>query len=238
MANTPCVSKLQTIRIQRFKRIEDAPITLNDVNVLVGANNSGKSSIIQALHFGIGILQTIRLNHNWSPIATNLSISLSPQQLIYCPSEDVYALGPKGQLFEDQARAIRFLYTLENGNEFSISIRKGRNRNILAVVDNPIVAYEFSSLENPYTVFSPGLAGISKKENYVSDGVLLRTIARGDANLVLRNILLRLWGTDKWTNLIEDLHYVFPELELEVRFVLTTDEFISVEAKTPETDRS
>jgi len=34
---------------------------LKGVNVLVGGNNSGKSSIIQGLHFGVGLLQTIAL---------------------------------------------------------------------------------------------------------------------------------------------------------------------------------
>ena len=52
---------LQSVRIQRFKRITDASIDLTGVNVLVGGNNSGKSSIIQGLHFGIALLQTIGL---------------------------------------------------------------------------------------------------------------------------------------------------------------------------------
>jgi predicted ATPase len=47
--------QLKSVRIRRFKRIDDASIDLKDVNVLVGGNNSGKSSIIQGLHFGIGL---------------------------------------------------------------------------------------------------------------------------------------------------------------------------------------
>src|ERR1039457_2980741 len=48
--------RLQSVRIQRFKRIKDASIDLKTVNVFVGGNNSGKSSLIQGLHFGIGLL--------------------------------------------------------------------------------------------------------------------------------------------------------------------------------------
>jgi len=55
------MSQLQSVRLQRFKKIVDAPFDLGEINVLVGANNAGKSSVIQALHFGIGVLQTIRL---------------------------------------------------------------------------------------------------------------------------------------------------------------------------------
>jgi energy-coupling factor transporter ATP-binding protein EcfA2 len=228
---------LQSIRIQRFKRIDDAPVALSDVNVLVGANNSGKSSLIQALHFGIGLLQTIRLNHNWGDV-TELSTSLSPQQLIYCPSEDVYAIGPRGRLREELTQAVVLTYTLLSGEVTTVSMRKGRNRNIVVAVTNARVAKELSSLELPYSVFSPGLAGISKKEAYVSDGVLLRTLARGDANLVLRNILLRLWQTEGWQKLIDDLHFVFPGVELNVDFNLGTDEVISVDVRLPETQNS
>ena len=57
----PTKNRLQSIRLQRFKRINDAAMDLKGVNVLVGGNNSGKSSIIQGLHFGVGMLQTIAL---------------------------------------------------------------------------------------------------------------------------------------------------------------------------------
>ena len=96
------------------------------------------------------------------------------------------ALG--GVLLEKLESAIKIVFTLTSGEQPAVSVRKGRNRNILVSVGNAIAAKELSSLEKPFSVFSPGLAGIAKTEHYVSDGVLLRMIARGDANLVLRNI--------------------------------------------------
>ena len=47
-------------------------------------------------------------------------------------------------------------------------------------------------LTNPFTIYAPGLAGIAKEERYQSPGVVRRIVARGDANLVLRNVLLML----------------------------------------------
>ena len=38
---------LQSMRIRRFKRINDAAIDLAAVNVFVGGNNAGKSSLIR-----------------------------------------------------------------------------------------------------------------------------------------------------------------------------------------------
>ncbi|MDA8349699.1 MAG: AAA family ATPase, partial [Pseudomonadota bacterium] len=93
------MSSLQNVRLQRFKRIRDAAFDLRRVNVLVGGNNAGKSSIIQGLHFGIGLLQSIALADKSlnATSADTLSTSLNPNQLIYSPSEDVYALGPDGR---------------------------------------------------------------------------------------------------------------------------------------------
>jgi ABC-type multidrug transport system ATPase subunit len=223
------MEKLKSIRIQRFKRISDAPLDLEDVNVLVGGNNSGKSTIIQGLHFAVGLLQTIALSGDWG---ISGSTSLNPIQLIYSPSEDVYALAPNGKLLEPQEKAINFELTLTTGKSCSVSVRKGRNRNILVAVKNLPVAKSISSLEKPFSVFSPGLAGISKRENYVSDGVLFRTLARGDANLVLRNILYRLKQQPSWPQFLTDLRDVFPKLDIKIKFEEGTSEFIEVSLRT------
>src|SRR6266542_6642114 len=80
-----------------------------------------------------------------------------------------------------------------------------------------------------FSIFSPGLAGIAKRENYVSDGVLLRSLARGDANLILRNILYRLSGSpERWSNFLSDLTEVFPGIEIAIAFIKSTSEFIEV----------
>jgi energy-coupling factor transporter ATP-binding protein EcfA2 len=224
------MNKLQSVRLQRFKRISDAPFDLSNMNVLVGANNSGKSSIIQGLHFGIGLLQIIRLITRTPKFPP--AISLNPTQLIYSPSENVYALGAGAKLVENEKQAVNIEFVLSSGDKCTITVKKGRNRNIQVAVENTATASTLASLENPFSIFSPGLAGISKAENYVSDGVLLRTLARGDANLILRNILLRLWEKEEqWQALHDDLHEIFPGIELFVQFNRETDEFISVRIK-------
>jgi hypothetical protein len=97
---------------------------------------------------------------------------------------------------------------------------------------NLAVAKSISSLDKPFSVFSPGLAGISKRENYVSDGVLFRTLARGDANLVLRNILYRLKQQPSWLQFLTDLRDVFPKLDIKIEFDEGTAEFIEVSLRT------
>lgn len=217
------MSSLQSVRIQRFKRIEDASFDLDAINVLVGANNSGKTSIIQGLHFAIGVLQSLKLSEG-----VKASSTLSPTQLIYSPSESIYYLAKGKQLVQDKAQAIAVNFTLTSGESCEIKIIKGKNKNIFVEVASVETAKMISDIKAPFSIFSPGLAGIAKNETYLSDGVLLRTLARGDANLVLRNILLRLWQKPEWDTFIQDLHEVFPETHIKVSFLPETDEHIQV----------
>ena len=104
--------------------------------------------------------------------------------LLYSPCADLYALGFGGQLLEKPESAIEVSFVLGDGGKIDLTIRRGRNGNIHVNIENVPVARTLASLENPFTIYSPGLAGIAKSEEFISNGVLLRTIARGDANLV------------------------------------------------------
>lgn len=227
-------SALQSVHIKRFKSIQDAPFDVAAINAFIGANNSGKSTLAQVLHFVVGLFQSIGLADRWGNGAT-VAISLSPGQLLYAPCANLYALGYGGQLIENPASAIEVSLVLEDGQKIAVTIRKGRNGNIHVNIDNVPAAQSLGSLEQPYTIYSPGLAGIARHEEYISNGVLLRTIARGDANLVFRNILLRLSDkehTTAWEAFLEDLQKLFPEIGVDVVYDAATDEHVMVYANT------
>jgi energy-coupling factor transporter ATP-binding protein EcfA2 len=221
-------SSLTAVHVKRFKGIKDAPFDVSAINAFIGANNSGKSTLAQIIHFGIGIFQSIQLAARWGN-KTSVALSLSPTQLHYSPCADLYALGFGGQLIEAPESAIELALVLSHGEKVALVIRKGRNGNIHVDVDNVDAARKLSSLESPFTIYSPGLAGIARSETYISNGVLLRTIARGDANLVLRNILLRLSDDghqEAWLEFLGDLKQLFGDLNIEVKYNKDTDEHI------------
>ncbi|MDH4239561.1 MAG: AAA family ATPase [Phycisphaerae bacterium] len=223
---------LRTVHIKRFKNIEDAPFDLDKINVIVGANNSGKSSILQAIHFAIGTIQSMNLQGFLSGGGGSRRQTVDPSKLIYVPSENVHALGSGGRLWEDAHKSVQIELTLDSGNVIGMSVLKGRNRNIQVSLSDVSTARSIANLEQPFTIFTPGLAGIAKAEQHVSDGVLLRTIARGDANIVLRNTLLRLWdertSNENWNKFIFDLKEIFPSIDIQVKYATRTDEFINV----------
>src|ERR1700743_1411158 len=95
------MSRISSVTIRRFKRLGEIQLDLNNVALLIGANNSGKSSILQAIHFAVSIAQSARLvgeGVSWRNDVFELSFN--PSQLIYTPVADVLSLASGGTLQE------------------------------------------------------------------------------------------------------------------------------------------
>lgn len=185
------MSKLQLIRLKRFKQLKEFELRLDDTTVLIGANNAGKSSALQALHFAVAIAQTAKLvgeGVRWG--ADKFELSFNPTQMLYAPVADVLSLAHGGSLTESAAQQIEIEVVLVNGESCQLTVRRGRNRNIQVSLKGRKLGERLMDLSRPFTVYAPGLAGIAKDERYMSPGVVRRVVARGDANLVLRNVLL------------------------------------------------
>lgn len=218
------MAKLAQISIKDFKRATDVTFDVTDVNVLVGGNNSGKSSVIQGLHFVIALLQSLALAKKFRRTG---SATISPEELIYSPAQNPYRLYSGGYL--QQNTYIKFRVVLDSGDEIEVSLTKGKNANLSVAVGPIEIAQKLSSLTSPFSIYSPGLAGIARSESYASDGVLLRAVSRGDANLFLRNIIYRLEKLDRWADFVDDLQSLFGPLSLNVIFDAASDESIIVE---------
>jgi recombinational DNA repair ATPase RecF len=98
------MTRLRSVAIRRFKQIEQIELPLADVTLLIGANNSGKSSILQAIHFAVSIAQTARLvgeGVTWRQ--DTFELSFNPSQLLYSPVADVLSLATGGTLLEPRA---------------------------------------------------------------------------------------------------------------------------------------
>ena len=222
--------KLSSITIRRFKRLENFTLDLQDANILVGANNSGKSSVLQAIHFAVAVAQSAKLLGGvaWQQDAYQLSFNTS--QLIYSPVADVMSIATGGSLVEDQNRRVEIVFAATDGTSCTVTVRRGRNRNIAVAIQGRQLGEQLQDIAHPFSVYVPGLAGIPREEVYMSPGSVRRVVARGDANLVLRNVLLMLHrqaGND-WNTFTEDLQEVFPGLQLIVSFEDNTAEHIDV----------
>ncbi len=219
---------IKSLEIRRFKRLERFDLSnIRPVSILIGANNSGKSSVLQALHFAVAVAQTSKVidSVNWR--ADKYELSFSPSQLLYSPVGDVMTLGSGGLLVEDTTKRIEVMLTDSAGRSCAISVRRGRNKNVQVALEGRELGEILQDLNSPYTVYAPGLAGIARHEQLMSLGLVKRIAARGDANLALRNILLHLKKQkDAWNGFMRDLRNIFPHIDIRIAFNESVDEHI------------
>jgi predicted ATPase len=233
------LTRLTSVVIRRFKRIETIEIPFDNVTLLIGANNSGKSSILQAIHFAVSIAQTARLIGEgvaWRNDAFELSFN--PSQLLYSPVADVLSLATGGALQEPRQNQIEIELRGEDNQRCIVGLRRGRNRNIGVSIGGRQIGEQLMSVTKPFTVYAPGLAGVPKEERYMSPGLVRRFVARGDANLTLRNVLRMLKASQPhWDGFIADMQSIFDGILIDVDFDESTDENINVFFKFPDGPR-
>lgn len=231
---------LNRLEIINFKKIEHIDIPLDKINVFVGPNNSGKSSILQALQFGVSALQSVeRINtKDWKN--DRRSATLSVQELMYTPVATPSSLGRSGSF--NQKSGMRFKFSDEGGDSCEVNVTKGKNKNLLIRTEGEALGRELSKMDPLYSALAPGLAGIPSQEEYKSPGVVRKAAARGDSNAYLRNILNTLGYIDPEDEencpglnlLCERLDQVFPGANIRIFFDEDNDDFIVVEAKVNE----
>ncbi|SDK00253.1 Predicted ATPase [Bradyrhizobium sp. Rc2d] len=224
------MTRLTSVTIRRFKRIEQVSIPLDDVTLLIGANNSGKSSILQAIHFAVSIAQTARLvGEGVAWRQDTYELSFNPSQLLYSPVADVLSLATGGTLLEPRQSQIEIEIAAEDGLRTTVGLRRGRNRNIAVSIAGRAIGEQLMNLASPFTIYAPGLAGVPKEERFMSPGVVRRIVARGDANLTLRNVLRMLHANEvAWRGFLSNMQSLFPGISIDLEFNSDTDEVIGV----------
>jgi energy-coupling factor transporter ATP-binding protein EcfA2 len=177
------------VRIRNFKKIQDTRIELGPITYLVGGNNSGKSSVLQAIHTAVSCAQA--------------SVELGQQvvaeaSLRYSPVAQFSLLGhgaPYGNRSHGQRGVVDFEGVAADSSvasEYRIEMYKARNHNNVGVDRSGTSAGFGQVVSDPkklFSVYVPGLAGVPHREEMSGYAAVFRKAASGDANLVFRNII-------------------------------------------------
>lgn len=182
--------RIDAVRVRNFKKIEDTRIELGPITYLVGGNNSGKSSVLQAIHTAVSCAQA--------------SVELGQQvvaeaSLRYSPVAEFSLLGhgaPYGNRTQGGQRGIvEFEGVAADSSvssEYRIEMYKARNHNNVGVDRSGTSAGFGQVVSDPkklFSVYVPGLAGVPHREEMSGYAAVFRKAASGDANLVFRNII-------------------------------------------------
>lgn len=189
--------QLNKVTIKNFKAIEDTTIDLGAFTVIVGMNGSCKSSILQAMHwmFQSGRNLTVDTNNDSAKGST-----LSEKDATYMPSPD-YRNAGNGPEYGNKGGTpqldLRVQGQNDNGSEFEASmwIKSARNEGLsVHVPSNNTFVATLRDRNKEFSSYIPGLAGIPLSEEKRTKLIVQRQAAAGDANTVLRNVLLLLEG--------------------------------------------
>jgi ABC-type cobalamin/Fe3+-siderophores transport system ATPase subunit len=182
--------QLESITIEKFKRIESIHLPLADLNILVGSNGSGKSSVLQALHLASCLMrqaERIRLD------STSM-VRIS--DLDYLPSDEYWRLGfgaDWGNKSTSPSSKVSFSFRDNaDGGQLTakLEMRSARNAGISVQGELPEpVRPKFRGVDAFFSGFIPGISGIPNVEQKNSRRVVLKACSFGDSNVYLRNAL-------------------------------------------------
>lgn len=222
------------VKLELFKNVINFDTGLDKINVLVGANNSGKSSVLQGIHFSI-LAEVVRRNIRKK--------TLSQQQLLYVPASDFTVLrhGAPYSNYSGNTSSLTLIGDTysdgENIDEFNIKISKGRNFGNVSIEtkgNNPFRQL-VTSFTNLYSIYVPGLSGISLEERLQTKAVIRSATANGDANLYLRNVLYYIKVNDDLAKLNSLIQKIFPDTTIALPYDPSKNVNIQVEISTKET---
>lgn len=195
--------------LKNFKSITNQTYKFSDFDLLVGRNNSGKSTILQAMAIWQYCIDEFhrmkRTGKSGAQIVLPNFTSLPLPEFNLLWTDKVDRKYKKGNTTPEYILIdITLKYLKPDGaiGEFGVQLRYQTPQSIYAI---PIKGWaEFKKLDNahelPRIVYVPPFSGLDPFEEWADDGVLRRNIGKGQPGSVLRNLLFRVidkYDTDK-----------------------------------------
>ncbi|OAO00381.1 hypothetical protein A8B75_18755 [Sphingomonadales bacterium EhC05] len=222
--------ELKSITVTKFKKIDSIELPISALNILVGANGSGKSSILQAVHLAACLLrQAARVDPN----STSM---VRVSDLDYLPSDEYWRLGHGADWGNNQnTPSSKIIFSFENEQEEVAEaycvMRSARNAGISVSGETPeAIRSQFRGSNKFFSGFIPGISGIPNQEQKKSKRVVLKACSFGDSNVYLRNAL-HLLAPEQLTQIEQWLLPLLGQVKIHITFDNEKDFDISAEVE-------
>ena len=206
--------ELSSVSIENFKKVSNITLTLTNINILVGANGCGKSSIIQGLHLACCCLRQA------ASIGSSSKV-IPADQLDYLPTNFYAELGYNGKWGNtSNSHKSLFKFSFSEINQDSTcnvwcSLQAARNSGISTKGNIHSELNERFRRQN-FTAYIPGISGIPNVEEKHSERVVRRACSFGDSNIYLRNVLLLLKENNALNKVEEFVSQIIAPLSLKI----------------------
>ena len=229
---------IDEVTIYNFKAVSKATVALgSEVTILVGASASGKSSILQAMHWLTKSAGNAFVEEGGKEISFD--------KLDYVPSGDPIGTLHNGRLRRKSKHpsiGVVFRHSQRSKRLTRISLRASKNMNGVNVdIKGDMQLKSYIQNNKFVSTYIPGLVGLSEKEKKSSKKAIWRSASSGDAGSSLRNILLLLATEANGLDVnageyrLKELNFlvsdIFPNLKIDVKYDEAFDRYISVSVR-------
>jgi len=228
---------IRSLALERFKAFKKFSIDFDDTTLLVGANSSGKTTILQAIRLFFWCISVCGRKEGGTVFFKKSVMPFTEFRLI--PAHDLRELVYQG--ITPNKKSIGIVLTGELGNGLVLSFRIYSAYSILMAVDperptpSSLEISKFDAFAR-VPLYIPGFFGVVTKELLAVNARLEELLSSGHHNEVLRNMLLRLKGNDKGISRLRELvHTEFKVTALDIPFSEKETEFLRAAYAEPNT---
>ncbi|HAV9412000.1 TPA: ATP-binding protein, partial [Escherichia coli] len=196
---------IKKVELKKFKKYKNSTIQLNDeLSLLVGGNNSGKSSLLQAMatwQFCKTLLEIEKGRVSWTENATNQGVGLGIVDFtpMFIPSLSHLWTNLKSQKqTEDDGYTLKIKLfwddSLKNEKFLEIGLSLANDRLFIKNTSSNLALQEIQNDDGspnneniPQIAYLPPFAGITDRESRLSPAMRNRLIGQGLSGGVIRN---------------------------------------------------
>jgi predicted ATPase len=190
--------------LRNFKKVKEETFLFNNFDLIVGSNNSGKSTVLQALAIWQFCVEQFRLTRKKGQ--NGIQIVLPNFTALPVPEFNLLWKDKTDRRYEDDATTgkknqiyiyieIDVYWKNPNGEEKNFCVQM-RYQSPQAVYAKPLRGWvEFNQLDQnndmPYIVYVPPFSGLEPHEKWLGDGNVRQNVGKAQPGSVLRNLLYR-----------------------------------------------
>ena len=212
--------RITQLIIKNFKRFKsESVITLDPITVLIGGNNSGKSTVLQALSLFQDCVELTKTKKNGD--VTLESKTRGPEEFAPLPLRDPTDLWPDGKA----KGTVHVAAIFENDAKIGFEIKISFNR--FSIV--PIMSGDIGpALDKTKLRYVPIHSGLALREEYLLMPARTDRLRQWQHGTVIRNLLWDLKHNEpkRWGQLKEILKRLYPDSDLDITFDETVDRYI------------
>ncbi len=228
--------RLKQVRIENFKRLENVTLELAPLNCVVGPNNSGKTTLLQALAlFDFCVHHCLTRKNGVFELRRR---TIPPEEFYVLPVADPMELWTdRKSMAGGKQKIIRIQAQFDDGIDVTATLKLDYNRFGLGVETTDDSQEAIGRLAEHHMAYLPVFSVFLAREERRTPAVVGDELARGRVHSVVRNLLLDLKEEKRENRLVEILQRSFPSLEsMNIVFDEVSDRYIAVtykEAKHP-----